>query len=125
MISPTPKSLLPLLTEPFPAKWLRRMRLLWLLTMQLPPQGAVVELLAFLTETFSSTTLSDTVLRKMPLKQLWWETTCCTLALVATPVDPRMKMPCRRNFCTMPGPRIRERDIACACAMSETRIPSA
>jgi hypothetical protein len=46
---------------------------------QLPPHGAVVELLAFRTDAFSSTTLSDTIFRKMPLKQLWWETTCCTL----------------------------------------------
>src|SRR5688500_20310519 len=87
------------------------MRLLWLLTMQLPPQGAVVELLAFLMEAFSSTTLSDTILRKMPLKQLWWETTCCTLAFVAMPVDPRMKIPWRRNFCT----RSEERRVGKEC----------
>src|SRR3989337_2644054 len=101
------------------------MRLLWLLTMQLPPQGAVGEVLAFLADAFSSTTLSDTMLRKMPLKQLWCDTTWLTLAFVAVAVDPRMKMPWRRNFCTMPGPRIRECDITCAWARSETRIPSA
>ena len=45
------------------------MRLPWLLTMQLPPQGEPPELLAFLTETLSSMTLSETPVISMPLKQ--------------------------------------------------------
>src|SRR5688500_266100 len=101
------------------------MRLLWLLAIQLPPQEAAPELLAFLTETLSSMTLSDTVATNMPLKQLWCDVTCLTVAFVLIPRVPWMKIPCRRNFCTMPGPKTLECVSVCAWATFEMRMPSA
>jgi hypothetical protein len=80
---------------------------------------------ALLTETMSSMTLSDMARVRRPLKQLWCEVTSFTLAFVLTPIVPTMKIPCRRNFCTMPGPKTRACVRACAWARSEMRMPSA
>jgi hypothetical protein len=63
--------------------------------------------------------LSDMAFVSSPLKQLWWEVTPLTLAFVLTPIVPTIKIPCRRNFCTMPGPKI------CAWVWLRMRIPSA
>src|SRR5215813_1055378 len=65
-IRPTPKSLFDATvtvaavqvavghTEPLPLNWFSRIRLLLLLTRQLPPHGAAPEFAAFLTETLPS-----------------------------------------------------------------------
>ncbi len=66
--------------------------------------GTIPAKFEFLTETFSSRMLSDTVFMNMPLKQLWCEVTSFTFAFVLTPLVPRMKIPCRRNFLAVREP---------------------
>ncbi len=56
--------------EPFPSFTFNRTRLLLLLESQVPPQANPAEAIAFLTETFSSMSLSVTPDTRIPLKQL-------------------------------------------------------
>ena len=109
--SPTPKLLLILspfgsvtveVADPFPLRIFNRTRLLWLLAIQVPPQGAPSEPIEFRTETFLSMSLSVVPPSRMPLKQLSDAVTPSTLTLV----DPPRNIPSPPNFWTRPGPRM-------------------